>query len=46
MPELPEVEVTRLGVSPHLLGERVTSVVMRRSGLRWPFPDDLEQQLL
>ena len=41
MPELPEVEVTRLGVEPYLLGQSVSGVVLRRSGLRWPFPVDL-----
>jgi formamidopyrimidine-DNA glycosylase len=45
MPELPEVEVTRRGVAPHLDGQLVTGVVMRRSGLRWPFPVDLAQRL-
>ncbi len=41
MPELPEVEVTRRGIAPHVEGRTVTGVVMRRSGLRWPFPPDL-----
>lgn len=41
MPELPEVEVTRRGVEPHLTGQRVTDVIMRREGLRWPFPPNL-----
>ncbi len=41
MPELPEVEVTRRGVAPHLEGQQVTDVVMRRAGLRWPFPVNL-----
>lgn len=41
MPELPEVEVTRRGVAPHLDGRVVTAVVVRHSGLRWPFPADL-----
>jgi len=45
MPELPEVEVTRLGVAPHLEGQTVTAVVMRHDGLRWPFPLDLALQL-
>jgi formamidopyrimidine-DNA glycosylase len=45
MPELPEVEVTRRGVAPHLEGQLVTGVVMRRGGLRWPFPADLAQRL-
>jgi len=38
MPELPEVEVTRRGIAPHLHGQVVTAVVFRHSGLRWPFP--------
>ena len=41
MPELPEVEVTRRGIAPHVEGRTVTGVVMRRSGLRWPFPPAL-----
>ncbi len=45
MPELPEVEVTRRGVAPYLEGQVVDTVVMRRSGLRWPFPVDLAQTL-
>lgn len=46
MPELPEVEVTRRGVAPYLEGHAVQAVVMRRAGLRWPFPPDLERQLV
>ncbi|AKU22811.1 bifunctional DNA-formamidopyrimidine glycosylase/DNA-(apurinic or apyrimidinic site) lyase [Massilia sp. MB5] len=45
MPELPEVEVTRLGVAPHLEGRPVRAVVLRREGLRWPFPAELPQLL-
>lgn len=45
MPELPEVETTRRGLLPHLLGRRIESVVLRRDGLRWPFPADLQQVL-
>ena len=41
MPELPEVEVTRRGIAPHLEGRKVSGVVMRRTGLRWPFPAQL-----
>ena len=41
MPELPEVEVTRRGLAPHLEGRTVDSVLLRRSGLRWPFPPGL-----
>jgi formamidopyrimidine-DNA glycosylase len=45
MPELPEVEVTRRGVAPHLEGRVVDAVVLRRDGLRWPFPAGLEALL-
>lgn len=41
MPELPEVEVTRLGVAPHIEGQMVRHVIMHRAGLRWPFPSEL-----
>jgi formamidopyrimidine-DNA glycosylase len=41
MPELPEVEVTRRGVAPHIEGRVVDSVLLRRDGLRWPFPPGL-----
>jgi len=46
MPELPEVEVTRRGVAPHIERRTVRDVVMRRGGLRWPFPPGLAQALL
>lgn len=45
MPELPEVEVTRLGVNPYLVDQRVTGLVLRRDGLRWPFPSGLAEKL-
>jgi formamidopyrimidine-DNA glycosylase len=45
MPELPEVEVTRRGIAPHIEQQRVTGVVLRREGLRWPFPARLKQLL-
>lgn len=45
MPELPEVEVTRLGVAPHIEGRVVEQVVLRRDGLRWPFPAGLDALL-
>jgi len=41
MLELPEVEVTRRGIAPHVEGRTVRSVVLRRAGLRWPFPPEL-----
>ncbi|HEX7342332.1 MAG TPA: bifunctional DNA-formamidopyrimidine glycosylase/DNA-(apurinic or apyrimidinic site) lyase [Rhodanobacteraceae bacterium] len=38
MPELPEVETTWRGIAPHLIGHRITRVVLRRPDLRWPIP--------
>ena len=46
MPELPEVEVTRRGVAPHLEGRVVEQVVFRREGLRWPFPAHVAETLV
>ena len=45
MPELPEVEVTRRGVAPHIEGRVVEQAVLRREGLRWPFPPGLSELL-
>lgn len=43
MPELPEVETTRRGLSPHLLGRRIVALNLRQPKLRWPIPDELQQ---
>ncbi len=45
MPELPEVETTRLGLLPHIIGRRIESVLVREPRLRWPVPEDLPQRL-
>ena len=45
MPELPEVEVVRRGLAPHIEQNKVTSVVVRDHRLRWPIPHDLESTL-
>ncbi|MBO4119392.1 bifunctional DNA-formamidopyrimidine glycosylase/DNA-(apurinic or apyrimidinic site) lyase [Cupriavidus gilardii] len=45
MPELPEVEVTRRGLLPHLEGSRIAGVAVRHRGLRWPVPEELESCL-
>jgi formamidopyrimidine-DNA glycosylase len=45
MPELPEVETTRRGIAPHLVGRTVTTAVVRDARLRWPVPADLPQRL-
>ncbi|WP_291510377.1 bifunctional DNA-formamidopyrimidine glycosylase/DNA-(apurinic or apyrimidinic site) lyase [Acidithiobacillus sp.] len=41
MPELPEVEVTRLALAPHLEGQTLTGAVVRQGSLRWPVPAEL-----
>lgn len=46
MPELPEVETTRLGIAPHITGKYVKQVVIRHPRLRWPIPIELSQQLV
>ncbi len=43
MPELPEVEVCRLGISPHIIGHKVSEVVVRNAQLRWPIPGEVKQ---
>ncbi len=45
MPELPEVETVMRGLRPVLEGRRITSVELRRSGLRFPFPADFARRL-
>lgn len=45
MPELPEVETTRLGIQPHIENQTITQVVIRQSQLRWHIPCSLPQQL-
>jgi formamidopyrimidine-DNA glycosylase len=45
MPELPEVEVTRLGVAPLLQGRAVTGVAARTAALRYPLPAGLGETL-
>jgi formamidopyrimidine-DNA glycosylase len=42
VPELPEVETTRRGIAPALLGSRVIDFLVRDRRLRWPIAADLE----
>ncbi|NVK56883.1 MAG: bifunctional DNA-formamidopyrimidine glycosylase/DNA-(apurinic or apyrimidinic site) lyase [Alteromonadaceae bacterium] len=41
MPELPEVEVSRLGIAPYLQGEHITQLIVRDRRLRWPVEEAL-----
>lgn len=43
MPELPEVEVSRLGITPHLVNKTIDKVVVRNRQLRWPVPDEVHK---
>jgi formamidopyrimidine-DNA glycosylase len=36
MPELPEVETTKRGIEPFIVGATITAVVVRNKNLRWP----------
>lgn len=50
MPELPEVETTKRGITPHIIGKELHRVILRNRQLRWPIPDTLathaERQVL
>lgn len=45
MPELPEVETTRRGLLPHVVGRRIVAVVVRNASLRWPVTRGLDRKL-
>jgi formamidopyrimidine-DNA glycosylase len=45
VPELPEVETTRRGIEPFVLGRAVEGVLVRQGQLRWPVPSDLTEKL-
>jgi formamidopyrimidine-DNA glycosylase len=45
VPELPEVETTRRGIEPHLLGRRIRAAHVHEARLRWPVAPDLHQLL-
>ena len=45
MPELPEVETTRRGVEPHVVGRKVSDLHVYDRRLRWPVPSDLKARL-
>ena len=46
MPELPEVETTRRGLAPHVVGRRIAAVRVYDPRLRWPVPGDLHARLV
>lgn len=46
MPELPEVETTRRGISPYCEQQQICALTVRQAQLRWPIPADLAQKLV
>ena len=45
MPELPEVETTKAGISPYILNQEIENIIIRNDALRWPVPMSLCQIL-
>lgn len=45
MPELPEVETVRTGLSPVMEGQVIAKATVNRPDLRWPFPDRMAERL-
>jgi formamidopyrimidine-DNA glycosylase len=45
VPELPEVETTRKGIAPYVVGETVKDIIIRERNLRWPIPTSLKRSL-
>jgi formamidopyrimidine-DNA glycosylase len=46
MPELPEVETICRGISPYVVGKKITDVIIRDRRLRLPVPRGLEKNLI
>jgi len=42
MPELPEVETTLRGITPHIKGQTISKIIIRQRQLRWPIPDEIK----
>ena len=45
MPELPEVETSRRGIEPWLVGHRIGRIVVRERRLRWPISRNVDRRL-
>lgn len=43
MPELPEVEVSRQGISPLMLNQTILRIEIRDKRLRWPIPETIHR---
>ncbi|EMA4784277.1 bifunctional DNA-formamidopyrimidine glycosylase/DNA-(apurinic or apyrimidinic site) lyase [Providencia alcalifaciens] len=42
MPELPEVETSRRGIEPHLVGNTISYAIVRNGRLRWPVSEQIK----
>lgn len=42
MPELPEVETSRRGIEPHIVGNPIVQVRVHQPQLRWPIPASVQ----
>ena len=45
MPELPEVETTRRGLEPLIVGQRIVNLTVREPRLRWPVDSSLPKRV-
>lgn len=45
MPELPEVETTLRGITPHIIHKTIQTVLVRQTQLRWPILNNLAEIL-
>ena len=46
MPELPEVETTKIGISPWIIDILIKDVVIREDRLRWKIPNYIQSKLV
>ena len=45
MPELPEVETTKIGITPWVVNKEITDVIIREKRLRYKIPGNIKKQL-
>ncbi len=45
MPELPEVETVKRGITPIAEGKKITSIIVGKKDLRWPIPKSIAKDL-
>jgi len=46
MPELPEVETTCRGISPHIIDKPISSIIVREKRLRWPISPQIKTKFI